>query len=190
MKNLKILSLLLSFSLFTACNEGNQEVAEEEVALEEEPTTIAEELAEGNDVEPPKIPVEYDTTIMVKAVGNTKEEMAFVPQVIVMPANGRAKVILENTAEDEDMIHNIVFVKKNRVDEVAMLGEESGEENDFIPDLPAVFEGSELAEPGETVEMFITAPHQSGEYAFICTYPGHWKEMIGSYIVEPVAKPL
>lgn len=181
--------LLLTFLFISSCNEGGNDSSSaqnsEEAELFEEIPSPAEE--ESSEKEIYKIPPAIDTTISVAALGNSINNMRYSTNEIRVPANGRIKVILENRAEDPELLHNIVFVKKNSVKEVASMGETAGKEKSFVPDLPAVFAGSELAEPGETVELLFTAPHQSGEYAFICTFPGHWQEMNGRFLVETVA---
>lgn len=194
MKNLQLLLAFLITAVFfvTSCNGNGSESSGEPTEAETEENGLVTEIpspdeGESSGQEIYKIPPAVDTTISVEAMGNNMEEIRFSTSEIRVPSNGNIKVILENNSDDSAMVHNIVFLSKNNVELVANLGEEAGMENAFLPDHPAVFAGSELAEPGETVEMIFTAPHQSGEYAFICTYPGHWKEMNGRFIVETVA---
>lgn len=164
------LIFLLSMSSFSACNE--QRSSEETPAAETEN----------------KIPAQKDVTVRIQTLGNSMQEMRYDKEEIRVPANARVKVILENQATDPAMIHNIVFVKKNTLEIVANAAQRAGEEAAYVPDLPVVFGGSPLAQPGETVEFIFTAPAQSGEYAFVCTYPGHWQQMNGRFIVETVAE--
>jgi len=43
---------------------------------------------------------------------------------------------------------------------------------------------TEVAKPGETVEVTFTAPEEPGAYTYLCTYPGHWATMQGTMRVE------
>ena len=170
------LSAVISFS---SCNQKEKQTSgQESLVLEQK----------GEEEVPYRIPAEPDTTIYIKTLGNSIQQMRYSTNEIQVKANSRVKVVLENQAVDSAMVHNIVFVKKNSLEKVANRAITAGKEQAFVPDLPAVFSGSELAEPGETVEMFFTAPFQSGKYAFVCTYPGHWQEMNGRLIVEAVAE--
>lgn len=169
--------LLLSFS----CNSGEGETSEAEIA---EAVAPAEEEA----VDPALAEAEFETIeITIEALGNTVEEMRYSKEEIVVPSNGQMTIELVNRAENPEMIHNIVFIHKNEMEEVALAGLEVGPDKAFVPDLPSVFAGSELVEPGESTEFTFTAPFQSGEYTFVCTVPGHWEKMNGRFIVQPPA---
>ena len=178
---LSLLSLS-AFCLFSfSCNSGEGENTEEGIAEAIAPT-------EEEAIEPALAEAELETIeITVEALGNTVEEMRYDKEEIVVPSNGQMTIELVNRAENPEMIHNIVFIHKNEMEEVAMAGLEVGPDKAFVPDLPSVFAGSELAEPGESTEFTFTAPFQSGEYAFICTVPGHWEKMNGRFIVQPPA---
>ncbi len=186
---MKIPSKLSSFSLpalllFSfACSEGESGDAEAE--------TIAEVVASEEEAveEEPAIPEEAFETIevTVEALGNSMEEIRFDKEEVVAPSNGQLTVTLVNKSEDPEMIHNIVFIHDDAIEEVAAAGLKVGPEKAFVPDLSSVFAGSELVEPGESTEFTFTAPFQSGEYLFVCTVPGHAEEMNGRFIVLPPA---
>lgn len=174
-----ILFLAVCFSLTAACNQQESETAEE-----------ANELSTTQPGEDQLIQDEPKKSyqLRVETMGNSMEDMRFDKDTIRVNANARVTVELVNRAEDTAMVHNIVFVQKNKQKEVAQAALRAGSEEDYVPDHPAVFAGSELVEPGETTEFTFTAPFQSGEYAFISTYPDQWQQMKGVFIVEPVVK--
>lgn len=49
----------------------------------------------------------------------------------------------------------------------------------------AVIAKTPFAGPGETVQVFFTAPSKPGRYPFVCTFPGHFQSgMKGTLIVK------
>ena len=178
---LSLFSLSAFCALSFSCSSGDSEDAEGEVV---DAITPTEEEA----VEPALAEAEFETIeFTVETLGNTVEEMRYDKEEIVVPSNGQITIELVNRAEDPEMIHNIVFIHKDAMEEVAKAGLRVGPDKAFVPDLPSVFAGSELVEPGERTEFTFTAPFQSGEYTFVCTVPGHWEKMNGRFIVQPPA---
>jgi azurin len=55
----------------------------------------------------------------------------------------------------------------------------SAASNAYVPEDDAVLAATDLAKPGETVTLTFTAPNEPGEYAYICTFPGHYAMMQG-----------
>ena len=85
------------------------------------------------------------------------------------------------------MAHNIVVLAKGvnagRFNTAAMLARET----EYIPiDRKAdMLAYTGLAGGGERVEVTFTVPTQTGSYAFICTFPGHFNQGIkGELIVK------
>jgi azurin len=175
------LFLAACLSLTAACNQQENETTET-AAEAEQPTT---NLPEGQLIqdEPKK-----SYKLQVETLCNSMEDMRYSKDTIRVNANAQVTIELLNRADDPAMVHNIVFVQNNRLEEVAQAGMRAGAEEAFVPDHPAVFGGSELVGPGESTEFTFTAPFQSGEYDFGCTYPDHWQEMNGTFIVEAVAE--
>lgn len=169
--------LITAFLGLTACNEQRNEASEAEQPTEVTPTSQSDgQLIEENAPEA--------ITVRIETLGNSLQEMRYNKEEIRALANARVTVMLENKAEDPSMIHNIVFVRGDNLEQLAKEAQQAGVEGNYVPDVPAVFAGSELVEPGETTEFTFTAPFQSGDYAFVCTYPGHWQQMNGRFIVE------
>jgi azurin len=98
-------------------------------------------------------------------------------------AGDKIKVSLTNDGTDAAMVHNIVICKPEDADTVATMGMTAGMAKNFVPDDKKVIGSSKLANPGKKVEFSFKAPAK-GEYLFICTYPGHYKQMRGKLIVE------
>jgi azurin len=86
-----------------------------------------------------------------------------------------------------EMTHNIVLVRTE--EDIPIVGEaafQAAFTNNWIPTaedhVRRIIAHTELAGPGEVVEMTFTAPGP-GEYPFICTYASHWTMMQGRLLV-------
>lgn len=114
-------------------------------------------------------------------VSTLPSKMLFDKQVIVIPA-GRPVVITFNNPDE--MPHNFVIIKGGAIEKVgkaadAMGAGKEGFEKNFVPDLPEVLYSTPLVNPGDDATLEFTAPAVAGEYAFICSFPGHWQMMRG-----------
>lgn len=124
------------------------------------------------------------TKITIYATGNTMTEMAFEPNVITVKPGGSIKLKLINTGVDKMMMHNIIFTKKGKADEIGVKAIRAGEAKQYVPKDSAVIAASTLVGPlDSTVLQFKTPP--TGSYPFICSYPGHYLKMRGRLIVKP-----
>lgn len=158
------LTFLLAFSL-AACGGSDTEPATNG-------SSASNATAQSGDV---------DRTITIQPVGN---EMRFEQTEFEVAPGETVKIIFENTATSPSMQHNVVVLNEppsqdifQRVGEGGM---DAGSRNDYVPDDPAVLAATPVAPPGETVEVTFTAPEETGEYGYVCTYPGHWATMNGT----------
>ncbi len=109
------------------------------------------------------------------------DEMMFAVSEIKAAA-GLTRITLKNTATLPAMVHNVVIVKAGTQDEVGQAAIGAGAGNNWVPQHEGVLAASTLTNPGETATVVFDLP--AGEYAFICTYPGHYATMRGTLIVE------
>ena len=93
------------------------------------------------------------------------------------------ETILKNEGVDQAMIHNILFVNFGKRKDLALLANEAGPDNEFIPSSPDLIAASGLALPGETITLEFKAP-EKGNYEFFCSYPGHAGMMKGYLFVK------
>jgi hypothetical protein len=49
----------------------------------------------------------------------------------------------------------------------------------FVPDVPEVLHATRLLQPGQTERLAFTAPAETGDFPYVCTFPGHWRRMNG-----------
>ena len=101
------------------------------------------------------------------------------------------EVVIEFVNRDE-MPHNFLVTKEGALETVGLAAEAMVSSPDafgksFIPKTPEVLFAIRLLQPGETLQARFTAPTQTGNYPFVCTFPGHWRTMNG--IVQVVRTP-
>ena len=115
--------------------------------------------------------------------GANMSEMRFDTKSIKVPAGKELTVALENQSTDATMPHNIAFIQEGTANEVGQ-GGLSFKENGYVnPDDKNVIAHSPVVQIGETKYFTFTTP-AAGDYAFICSYPGHWGMMKGKFITE------
>lgn len=123
------------------------------------------------------------TEITIYAIGNTMYDMAFEPAVVKAKANSLIKINFVNKGIDSLMLHNILFVKKGKADEIGIKALRAGAAKNYIPDHPAVIAASKLVQPMDSTIIQFEAP-AIGSYPFICSYPGHYLKMRGRLVIE------
>ena len=88
----------------------------------------------------------------------------------------RIRLYTESELPASAMAHNFVLLTMN-ADAAAFANAASkARDNDYIPtDLEdQIIAHTDLAAGGETVEITFTAPEETGEYEYICSFPGHY----------------
>jgi azurin len=146
-------------------------------APQPQPTAQAPAPTEAPAATPTAAP-EGVRTITIRPVGN---EMRFEQTEITATAGETIRVVYDNTpATSPAMMHNVVFVRShadiNRVGQAAM----GASDRQYVPEDPAVIAATPLAGPGDVVEVTFTVPDEPGDYAYACTFPGHYMMMQGT----------
>jgi azurin len=125
--------------------------------------------------------------VSVSVVKTVREQMRYDTPRLVVEAGKPFEVIFENV---DMMPHNIVFVapgtrqavaesvQTRRPDQLDKQGRAYVPEKD-----KRVIAASRMLDPGEKETLKLTAPHEEGDYDFVCTFPGHWMIMWGKWIV-------
>ena len=89
------------------------------------------------------------------------------------------KLVFRN---DDTMLHNLVIVKPGTREEVVAaanaLGGEAAEK-DYIPDSANVLWSIGVVDQETSKTLEFKAPMESGDYPYVCTYPGHGLIMHG-----------
>lgn len=122
-------------------------------------------------------------TIRIAGSGNTMAEIKFSKSQIIVAPKTMITVALTNNSTNASMPHNIVFIEKGKGNDVGQAGVMHKDNGYVKPNDINVIAHSKVANIGETVYVTFETP-ASGEYEFICSYPGHWSLMKGDFIVE------
>lgn len=123
--------------------------------------------------------------VRVVVIRTIYEQMLYDKQWIVAEAGKPIEIILENT---DAMPHNLVIVAPGAVEEIGSAAEKLSVEPDsrgrlHVPDSPKVLHATKLLASGEREKLSFTAPEEPGDYGYVCTFPGHWRRMVGTLVV-------
>jgi len=123
------------------------------------------------------------TTVVV--IHTVIEQMLYDKQLIVVEAGKPIEIILQN---DDSMPHNLVVITPGAVEEIGTATEKMPPEPDaegrlYVPASPKILYATKLLDPGQKAKLSFTAPTEPGDYPYLCTYPGHWRRMVGNMAV-------
>jgi azurin/glucose/arabinose dehydrogenase len=109
----------------------------------------------------------------------TKPGLQFDVKTIQVKAGTKIKWIFNN---NDDMTHNMAILAPNSADAVTTLALNlgmKGSDQGYIPNTQKVLYHTGLLEPDSGETIYFVAPKTPGNYAYICTYPGHGQIMRG-----------
>ena len=109
------------------------------------------------------------------------DQMKYAPEQIEVTAGETVKIKFVN---NDNMQHNLLIGQPGSLETIGMAADNMaqsgvGASMEYIPELPQVLLAAGLVDPGETRTLIWQVPTVSGEYPFVCTFPGHWKTMKG-----------
>ncbi len=115
------------------------------------------------------------------------EQMRFDKQFLVVEVGKPMGITLQN---DDAMPHNLAILTPGALEEIGQAAEKMSAEPDaagrlYVPTSAKVLYATKLVSPGQKAQLAFTAPSESGEYPFVCTFPGHWRRMVGTLAVVP-----
>ena len=122
------------------------------------------------------------TIIVLRAV---YEQLRYDKQLIVVEVGKPVALVLEN---EDAMPHNLAILAPGSLEEIGTATEKMSTEPDaegrlYIPVSPKVLHATKLVAPGQKTQLAFTAPVEPGEYPYVCTFPGHWRRMVGTLAV-------
>jgi len=90
--------------------------------------------------------------------------------------------------KDFTMSHNLVIARRDRLQSIGeqsmvMAADPRAIAKHYVPDDEGVLALSPVLNPGDQYTIYFEAPKESGVYAMVCTFPGHWTVMRGLLIV-------
>lgn len=109
----------------------------------------------------------------------TKPGLKFDQETLSVKAGSKVKLTFVN---NDDMLHNFVLTSPGTADKVGKLAVSMGlnaQKFNFIPAVTDILFHTILLHPKESDTIYFTAPQKTGEYVYICTYPGHYLVMRG-----------
>jgi azurin len=115
----------------------------------------------------------------------TKPGLKFDVTNFEVKAGSKVRLIFNN---NDDMTHNVVIVTPGAADEVGNLALNlglKGSEMSYVPNSSKVLFHTALIGPDATESIYFLAPSTPGEYAYICSFPGHASVMRGIIKVVP-----
>ena len=122
--------------------------------------------------------------IKLEANGNTMAEMSYSQNEIRVPAGHTIKLTFKNNAkEGSAMVHNWVLCTEGTMQKVAENGMTHADNSYVDPNDKNVLFNTLIIKEGAESSVSFPAP-EKGTYSFVCTTPGHWSKMNGTFIVE------
>ena len=120
--------------------------------------------------------IEHDVVI-----GTLHGQLRYATEVFAVRPESRVSVTLNNT---DEMIHNLLLVKGGneelaRIAEGALKLGAAGMKKSFIPQDEAIIASIDLVQPGKKGVIIFIAPKETGDYPYVCTFPGHSLTMRG-----------
>ncbi len=116
--------------------------------------------------------------------------LMFEPRSFAVQPGQEVELVLRNASNG--MVHNLLIVRPNTVDEVAAMALDLGAEGpeaEWVPDTENVLHHTSVVPPGEEETLHFVAPEIEGNYPFVCTIPGHAQTMRGTMRVTRDAEP-
>ncbi len=186
-----LFSLMLLF--VTACGGGSddQQQAETETQTEETQTTAQQaddgvRTIEMVGIDRMKFVVEGDEDGI--STGDAMGDYVLLESITAEPGEEiRIRLTTESDLPASAMAHNFVLLVMDADATAFANAAARAKDNEYIPaDMEdQIIAHTDMAAGGETVEVTFTAPEESGDYEYICSFPGHYSGgMAGTLTVE------
>lgn len=116
----------------------------------------------------------------------TGHGLSFAPNAVQVSAGEPLKVTLKN---GDVVPHNWVLIDSGKLDAVGasadkLVSTPDAARHSYVPSGAGVIAHTNVVNPGSEFTIYFQAPAKRGRYSFICTFPGHWKAMQGTLVVE------
>jgi azurin len=114
-------------------------------------------------------------------ISTIKEAMKFSLKEFTVKPGQSVEIAFENP---DAMQHNMVITKPGMLEKVgragdAMMKDTKGADKNYVPAIAEVLFSTPLVNPGQNYTLKFKAPANTGDYPFVCTFPGHWSIMNG-----------
>lgn len=176
MKKIKYLVSAFAIASFSIACGGNTDNSDKV-----NNNNTATEKAEAKDTQKEE-KAQKTIEITVVAKGNTMADIHYEPGSITVEAGSKVIVTLKNQSTAAGMFHNFVLVPQGTGEEIAKAGWALADQG-YIPEDDRIIVASEMLEMGQEITFEFEAP-EAGSYHYICTYPGHYPQMVGRMTVK------
>lgn len=169
--------ILLLAIVLSSCGENKKKTAE--TTSEKENITL-----QNTEVEAEKSNNSAAAVVEVSLEGT--DQMTFSKNEIKVQAGSTVKLTLTHTGTmpAAAMGHNFVLLKQDTDVTAFAMEAMNFPDNNYIPkDTDKVIAHTKIIGGGESVTIEFKAP-AAGTYTFICSFPGHYAMMKGTFIVE------
>ena len=128
------------------------------------------------------------TVISIKPLPN---RMQYDRKEIFVEAGRPVEIVFENV---DIMPHNLLITAPGALLEVGMAAERMAARPDafelqFVPRTQKVLYATKLLQPRQLEKLQFTAPGKLGDYPYVCTFPGHWRTMVGTmHVVDDLER--
>ena len=89
----------------------------------------------------------------------------------------------EGQLQKAAMGHNWVLVPTGTAQEIATASMAAGLEGDYLADDDRIIAATTLVGGGESTSVTFSLDGLAGDYSYVCTFPGHWAVMQGTFTV-------
>ncbi|UBM57186.1 ThuA domain-containing protein [Marinilongibacter aquaticus] len=123
-----------------------------------------------------------DPNRKVIKIMTVREAMKFDLKEFTVKAGQTVELVISNP---DAMQHNLVIGQQGSMEKVGaaadkMITDEKAAEKNYVPEIPEVLFSTPLINPDQTYRLVFKAPSKTGDYPFVCTFPGHWRLMNGT----------
>jgi putative membrane-bound dehydrogenase-like protein len=128
----------------------------------------------------PEIPSTIPGATVIR-ISVIKNKMQYDLKSFSVEAGKPVEIVFQNP---DFMQHNLLILKPGSLPVVGkaadkLASDPKGSDMQYVPKMPEVLFATKLVNPEETVRLTFTAPKDTGDYPFVCTFPGHWSIMNG-----------
>jgi azurin len=119
--------------------------------------------------------VEAEGNVTKLELGCKGDELAYDKTNLTAPAGTAIELLFTNRSHHHQ--HNWVLVNGGEEEAMAVYQAAlaAGAQNDWLPpDSPQILTRTPLVESGKSATISFQAPAQAGDYAYLCTFPGHF----------------
>lgn len=192
MKNMKrFLALAVTVAMVSCGNNNKQEEENETYTIgdgnAQEQVDYDENAPAGSSSNTSSDAVASNDSDVVEIKISGNDQMQFDKEELRVKAGQTVRLTLEHTGQlpVTAMGHNVVILDQGT--DVASFAQEAAQagSNDYIPQgrQNEVIANTEMIGGGQTTTIEFEAP-EAGTYTFICSFPGHYIQMQGRFIVE------